>query len=118
MLLNGRAGPQGLQGLATVPGRFGLAMDEGMVGGLREDGRSQLPASVAVDAGGVHEEVAGDVLRDPLLEVRHCSCLSSRSLPRGHPWSSTPPSVIVPGLSGRVGDTHQVTPPGCTNPLE
>src|SRR5262249_2099035 len=76
----GGAADQGVQGLASVLGRSGLAADEGVSVALREDGGGELATGVAVDARLVHEEIAGGVLRDALLDVRHGRGPSS---PRG-----------------------------------
>ena len=70
---NGAGGTadEGAQGRAPLLRRDGLAVNEGVVGGLGEHGGSELPAGVAIDAGEVHEEIARDVLGDALFEVRH-----------------------------------------------
>src|SRR4051794_39681353 len=46
-------------------------MHEGVPIALREDRGGELPAGVAVDAGRIDEEVAGSVLGESLLRVRH-----------------------------------------------
>src|SRR5437763_1067115 len=47
---------------APVGARRGLTLDERGLPGLTEDARRDLAAGVAVDAGGIDEEIARDIL--------------------------------------------------------
>src|SRR6185369_12914928 len=66
-----RTADEGVQSAPPVLRAVGLVMDEGVLAGLTKNRRSELTAGIAVDAGRVDEEVAGDILRDTLVEVRH-----------------------------------------------
>jgi hypothetical protein len=48
-----------------------LVIYDGIIAVLAEDSRRDLPASVAVDAGSVYEEITGDVLRQALSYLGH-----------------------------------------------
>jgi len=54
-------------------GRLGLVVDGGLIAGIAEHGRRENPAGVAVDAGGVDEEVAGDVVGELESSLRHAN---------------------------------------------
>jgi hypothetical protein len=48
-----------------------LVVDAGLPAVIAEDGRSDLSARVAIDAGGVDEELAGDVFGEALVYLGH-----------------------------------------------
>jgi hypothetical protein len=67
----GGARKESLQGDSPVGRCHGLGFDERRVRCLAKHGRGDLPTGVAVDAGRVHEEVAGSILQDSLAGVYH-----------------------------------------------
>ena len=79
----GGAGQERLQRLPPVGAGDRLGLDEGRFGGLAEHRGGDLPARIAVDAGGVHEEIAGDVLRHSFPGVRHDRASLRSILPSG-----------------------------------
>src|SRR5207237_451735 len=95
-----------------VVGGLRLAVDKGELARLPEDGRGELPAGVAVDAGRVHEEVAGDVFGDGFVGVGHCCEQPTESNWMGAPQGR--PSVAQGGAQRTPGGT--VTPPPAPSP--
>ena len=67
----GRAADEGPQRLGTLLGVGRLPVHEGVVRPLGEHRRRHLAAGVAVDAGGIDEKIAGDILGDPFANVGH-----------------------------------------------
>src|SRR5262249_7354200 len=65
------AGQQRPQGLSSLDGGNRLGADIGGVGRLTKNRRSDLATRIAVDAAGIHEEIAGDVFWHSLVRVRH-----------------------------------------------
>jgi len=55
----------------TIFGRSGLRSEEGWFGGFPENGRGDLSAGIAIDAGRIDEEIAGNILGDFLCDIRH-----------------------------------------------
>src|SRR5438445_585670 len=84
-------GQERLIGLVTLGLALRLAIDGRVLAILDERLRRQLPAGVAVDAGGVYEEVAIDIRREPFGDISHSvSPLCdgrSRHLPFYHTYS-------------------------------
>ena len=60
-----------MQGVAAVGVLGRLAVYEGVPVALGKNRGCDLPTGVTVDAGRVHEEIAGNVLRHTLLAVSH-----------------------------------------------
>ena len=54
-----------------LAGILRLAVDAGLAAVIAEAGGGDLAAGVAVDAGGIYEEIAGGVLGEAVCELRH-----------------------------------------------
>src|SRR5207249_8097810 len=78
-----RTGQQRLIGLVALGPGLRLAIDGRVLAVLDERLRCQLPAGVAVDARGVHKEVAIEIRREPFGDISHSvSPLCDRRTPR------------------------------------
>src|SRR4051812_19156531 len=81
------AGRTGHEGTHRSPARYlrlRLGPDKGILARFAEHLRRQLPACVAVDAGGIDEELARDVFRKTLFRVGHYHIIT-RTTMRSHP---------------------------------
>src|SRR4029078_468173 len=64
---------QGHQGKTRLGFGFRLVIDAALLAVVAKNRRRELAAGVAVDAGRVNEEIAGDILRQAQLNVCHAS---------------------------------------------
>src|SRR5439155_19309509 len=99
----GRTGQQRLQRLSPVGAGGRLGLDEGRFSGLTEDRRSDLPTGIAVDAGRVHEEIAGDVFGHTFSGGCHDRASSSSFYRYGLGADAlAPPSRSIPPRVGKL----------------
>src|SRR5262245_56438315 len=79
-----------MQCVSTLGLRLGLRLDVGSFGRFAEHRRRDLSARVAINAGGVNEEVARDVGGDAFLDIGHDRPPFDTLYPAGK-WCATCP---------------------------